>query len=233
MTDGFCRLDGKVAVVTGGSRGIGAAVSRELVAAGARVAINYRAGAPAADTLAREIDGISVQADVADDGAVAALVARVEEELGPIDILVNNAGITRDTLIVRMSDEEWDEVIQTNLRGMFNACRRRRQGDAEAPERRHRDVTSVVGLHGNAGQTNYAASKGGIIGFTLVARQGTGKPRRSSERDRARIHLDGADRGLPDELKQLILGSTPLGRLGEPEDVAGVYASCAQRRRDS
>ena len=232
MTDGFCRLDGKVAVVTGGSRGIGAAVSRELVAAGARVAINYRAGAPAADTLAREIDGISVQADVVDDGAVAALVARVEEELGPIDILVNNAGITRDTLIVRMSDEEWDEVIQTNLRGTFNACRAVARGMMKRRSGAIVNMTSVVGVHGNAGQTNYAASKGGIIGFTLsLAKELGSRGVRANAIAPGYISTELTD-GLPDELKQLILGSTPLGRLGEPGDVAGaVRFLCSEEAR--
>ena len=120
---GFCLLEGRVALVTGGSRGIGAAVSRELARAGARVAVNYRSESAAAEALAREIGGIAVQADVGVAAEAQALVERIEAELGDIDILVNNAGITRDTLIARMSDEDWNAVLETNLTGVFNMCR--------------------------------------------------------------------------------------------------------------
>jgi 3-oxoacyl-[acyl-carrier protein] reductase len=216
----FASLDGKVALVTGGSRGIGAAVARELGAAGARVAVNYRSSADEAKQIAAEIGGIAVEGDVADAEQAAALVGRVEEELGDLDCLVNNAGVTRDGLIARMSDDDWDAVLDTNLRGTFNTCRavsrkmlRRRAGSIV-------NLTSVVGIHGNPGQANYAASKAGIIGLTkaLARELGTRGVRVNAV---APGYIDTELTGvLPDEIREAILGNTPLGRLGEPEDVA-------------
>jgi 3-oxoacyl-[acyl-carrier protein] reductase len=228
----FCLLEGKVALVTGGSRGIGAAVSRELARAGARVAIDYRAGADAAEALARELGGIAVQADVASGEQVKALVERVESELGPIDLLVNNAGITRDTLIVRMSDEEWSEVLDTNLRGIFNTCRAVSRGMLKRKSGVIVNMTSVVGLHGNAGQTNYAASKAGIVGFTKALAKELG-----SRGVRVNAVAPGyitteLTEVLADELKELILSNTPLGRLGDPDDIAGaVRFLCSDEAR--
>jgi 3-oxoacyl-[acyl-carrier protein] reductase len=123
VANGFGSLDGKVALVTGGSRGIGAAISRELAKAGAKVALNYRAGQEAADEVAGEIGGLAVRADVSKPEEVQALIERVEGGLGDIDALVNNAGVTRDTLIARMTDDDWQTVIDTNLRGTFNTSR--------------------------------------------------------------------------------------------------------------
>ena len=206
--------------MTGGSRGIGAAVSRELARAGARVAVNYRNGREAAEALAGEIGGIAVQADVGDPAQAQVLVERVEAELGDIDILVNNAGITRDTLIARMSDEDWDAVLETNLKGVFNTCRavsrkmlKRRAGSIV-------NLSSVVGVHGNPGQTNYAASKAGIIGFTkALARELGSRGVRVNALAPGYIETELTDI-LSEEAKQAILASTPLGRLGSPEDVA-------------
>jgi 3-oxoacyl-[acyl-carrier protein] reductase len=216
----FASLDGKVALVTGGSRGIGAAISRELGRAGARVAVNYRSGREAADAIASEVGGIAVGANVGDPGEAQALLERVEAELGDVDALVNNAGVTRDTLIARMSDEDWDEVIDTNLRGAFNTCRavsrkmlRRRSGAIV-------NLTSVVGLHGNPGQANYAASKAGIIGLTkaLARELGTRGVRVNAV---APGYIDTElTNVLSEEIRGTILGNTPLGRLGEPDDVA-------------
>jgi 3-oxoacyl-[acyl-carrier protein] reductase len=216
----FASLDGKVALVTGGSRGIGAAVARELAAAGARVALNYRSSADAAEELAGEIKGFAIEGDVADPEQAAALVERVEEDLGDLDCLINNAGVTRDGLIARMSDEDWDAVLDTNLRGTFNTCRavsrkmlRRRAGSIV-------NLTSVVGIHGNPGQANYAASKAGIIGLTkaLARELGTRGVRVNAV---APGYIDTELTGvLPEEVRNAILGNTPLGRLGEPEDVA-------------
>ena len=216
----FCSLEGRVALVTGGSRGIGAAVSRELAHAGARVAVNYRADREVAEALAAELGGIAVQADVSDPAEAQALVERVEAELGDVDILVNNAGITRDTLLARMSDEDWDAVLSTNLKGCFHTCRavsrkmlRRRSGVIV-------NMSSVVGVHGNPGQANYAASKAGIIGFTkALARELGGRGVRVNAIAPGYIDTELTD-VLSDEIKQMILGSTPLGRLGTPDDVA-------------
>ena len=232
MADGFCRLDGKVALVTGGARGIGAAVARELAAGGARVAVNYRAGSEAAAAVAAEIGGVAMQADVADDAQVSGLAQRVEEELGPIDILVNNAGVTRDTLIVRMSDREWDDVIETNLRGAFQTCRAVARGMLKRRSGAIVNMTSVVGIHGNPGQTNYAASKAGIIGFTLsLAKELGSRGVRANAIAPGYISTELTD-SLPDELKETILQATPLGRLGDPADVAGaVRFLCSEEAR--
>jgi len=221
VATGFGSLGGKVALVTGGSRGIGAAISRELAEAGARVAVNYRAGQEAAEKLASEIGGLAAQADVSSADEVQAVVERVESELGDLDILVNNAGVTRDTLIARMSDEDWETVIDTNLRGTFNTSRavarkmlRRRSGAIV-------NLSSVVGVHGNPGQANYAASKAGIIGLTkALARELGSRGVRVNAIAPGYISTELTD-VLNEEQRGLILGNTPLGRLGEPGDVAG------------
>jgi 3-oxoacyl-[acyl-carrier protein] reductase len=210
-----------VALVTGGSRGIGAAISRELAGAGAKVAVNYRGGKDAAEAVAQEIGGMAVQADVSSSEEAQSLVERVEEELGDIDALVNNAGVTRDTLIARMTDEDWETVIGTNLRGSFNTCRavsrkmmRRRTGAIV-------NVSSVVGVHGNPGQANYAASKAGIIGLTkALARELGSRGVRVNAIAPGYVKTELTD-VLNEEQRGLILGNTPLGRLGEPEDIAG------------
>ena len=220
MSDGFASLEGKVALVTGGSRGIGAAISRELGRAGARVAVNYRSGREAAEAVAAEVGGVAVGANVGDPAEAQTLLEQVEAELGDVDALVNNAGVTRDTLIARMSDEDWDEVLDTNLRGAFNTCRavsrkmlRRRSGAIV-------NLTSVVGVHGNPGQANYAASKAGIIGLTkaLARELGTRGVRVNAV---APGYIDTElTNVLSEEIRGTILGNTPLGRLGEPDDVA-------------
>ena len=220
MANGFGSLDGKVAVVTGGSRGIGAAISRELAKAGAKVALNYRAGQEAADEVAEEIGGLAVRADVSKPEEVQALIEHVDGELGDIDALVNNAGVTRDTLIARMTDDDWQTVIDTNLRGTFNTSRavsrkmlRRRAGSIV-------NLSSVVGVHGNPGQANYAASKAGIIGLTKsLARELGSRGVRVNAIAPGYISTELTD-VLNDEQRGLILQNTPLGRLGEPEDVA-------------
>jgi 3-oxoacyl-[acyl-carrier protein] reductase len=217
---GYASLEGKVALVTGGSRGIGAAISRELGRAGARVAVNYRSGKDAAEEIASEIGGIALAANVGDPVEAKELIERVESELGDIDVLVNNAGITRDTLIARMSDQEWEEVIETNLRGTFNTCRavarkmlKRRSGAIV-------NLTSVVGIHGNPGQANYAASKAGIIGLTkALARELGSRGVRANAVAPGYIATELTD-VLSEEIRAAILGNTPMGRLGSPDDVA-------------
>jgi 3-oxoacyl-[acyl-carrier protein] reductase len=217
----FASLEGKVALVTGGSRGIGAAICRELGRAGARVAIGYRSGKEGAEEIAGEIGGVAFQGNVADAGEAQALIEQVEAELGDIDALVNNAGVTRDTLIARMSDEDWEVVLDTNLRGAFNTCRavsrkmlRRRSGAIV-------NMSSVVGLHGNPGQANYVASKAGIIGLTKALARELGS-RGVRVNAVAPGYIDTAlTQVLPVAARDAILANTPLGRLGQPEDVAG------------
>jgi 3-oxoacyl-[acyl-carrier protein] reductase len=213
----FCSLEGKTALVTGGSRGIGRAIAVELARAGAQVVVGYNSGAAEADEVAAEIGGRAVQADVAS----AADAARLVEEAGDLDILVNNAGVTRDGLLARMPDEEWREVIETNLSSVFYTCRavtrpmmKKRAGSIV-------NLSSIVGLHGNFGQTNYGAAKAGIIGFTKSLARELG-----SRNVRANVVAPGYVKTrltdvIPEEGKALMLQNTPLGRLGDPEDVAG------------
>jgi 3-oxoacyl-[acyl-carrier protein] reductase len=213
----FCSLEGRRALITGGSRGIGRAIAVELAEAGAEVIVGYRSGAEEAEALVAEIGGRALQADV----SRADEAARLVEEAGEIEILVNNAGVTKDGLIARMSDEDWRLVIDTNLSGTFHTCRaaartmmRRRSGAIV-------NLTSVVGLRGNPGQTNYAASKAGIIGLTKsLARELASRGIRVNAVAPGYIQTALTD-VLPDEVRSAILGNTPMGRLGTPEDVAG------------
>jgi 3-oxoacyl-[acyl-carrier protein] reductase len=213
----FCSLEGKTALVTGGSRGIGRAVALELGRAGAAVVVGYRSGAEEAEAVASEASGRAVQADVGDPDEAKRLV----EEAGDLDVLVNNAGVTRDGLIARMSDEDWRAVIDTNLGGVFHTCRAAARGMMRRRSGSIVNISSIVGLHGNPGQTNYAASKAGIIGFTKSLARELG-----SRGVRANVIAPGYVSSrltdeIPDELRQAMLQNTPLGRFGEPEDIAG------------
>jgi 3-oxoacyl-[acyl-carrier protein] reductase len=213
---GFCSLDGKTALVTGASRGIGRAIALELGRAGATVVVGYRTGKQEAETIAREIGGSAICADVSDPDAARTLV----ESTGDVDILVNNAGLTRDGLLARMSDEDWRTVIETNLSSVFYTCRAAARGMMRKRAGAIVNVSSIVGVHGNWGQTNYAASKAGIIGFTKSLARELG-----SRNVRANVVAPGYVKSqltdvLPEEATEAMLANTPLGRLGEPEDVA-------------
>jgi 3-oxoacyl-[acyl-carrier protein] reductase len=213
----FCSLEGRTALVTGGSRGIGRAIAAELANAGAKVVVGYRSGAEEAEGVASEIGGKAVQADVSDPDEAKRLV----DEAGEVDVLVNNAGVTRDGLLVRMPDDDWRAVLDTNLGGTFNTCRAASRGMMKRRSGAIVNVSSVVGVHGNPGQTNYAASKAGIIGFTKALARELG-----SRGVRANVVAPGyistrLTNELPEELRQTMLANTPLGRFGEPEDIAG------------
>jgi 3-oxoacyl-[acyl-carrier protein] reductase len=213
----FCSLEGRTALVTGGSRGIGRAIAAELANAGAQVVVGYRSGAEEAEGVASEIGGKAIQADVSDPGEAKRLV----DEAGEVDVLVNNAGVTRDGLLVRMPDEDWRNVLDTNLGGTFNTCRAASRGMMKRRSGAIVNISSVVGVHGNPGQTNYAASKAGIIGFTKALARELG-----SRGVRANVVAPGyistrLTNELPEELRQTMLANTPLGRFGEARDVAG------------
>jgi 3-oxoacyl-[acyl-carrier protein] reductase len=212
----FASLEGKTALVTGGSRGIGAAVARELARAGATVVVGYRSGADEAQAIASEIGGHAMQADVSNVDDAKRLV----EEAGELDVLVNNAGITRDGVLARMSDDDWRSVLETNLSSVFYTCRAVSRGMMKRRGGSIVNLSSIVGLHGNWGQSNYAASKGGIVAFTKSLAQELG-----SRGVRANVVAPGYIKtqltdAIPEEAQQQMLGLTPLGRFGEPEDVA-------------
>jgi 3-oxoacyl-[acyl-carrier protein] reductase len=216
LAEPFCSLEGKNALVTGASRGIGKAIAAELARAGASVVVGYRSGADEAEAVASEVGGRAVQADVADPDDARRLV----DEAGDLDILVNNAGLTRDTLIARMSDEDWRSVIDTNLGGAFHTCRAAARGMMRRRSGSIVNVSSIVGLRGNPGQTNYAASKAGIIGFTKALARELG-----SRGVRANVVAPGyvstrLTDVLPADIKEQMLAATPLGRFGDPEHVA-------------
>ena len=213
----FASLEGKLALVTGASRGIGRAIAEELARAGASVVVGYRSGKDEAEELAAAIGGRAVQADVSSPDDARRLV----EEAGDVDVLVNNAGLTRDGLLARMPDDDWRTVIETNLSSVFYTCRavtrpmmKKRAGSIV-------NVSSIVGVHGNWGQTNYAASKAGIIGFTKSLARELG-----SRNVRANVVAPGYVKTqltdvLPEEATAAMLQNTPLARLGEPADIAG------------
>ena len=216
-TSQFATLEGKLALVTGASRGIGRAIAIGLSAAGAEVVLGYRSGKDEAEQLAAELGARAIQADV----STAEDAKRLVEEAGDVDVLVNNAGLTRDGLLARMSDDDWRTVLETNLSSVFYTCRavtrpmmKKRNGSIV-------NISSVVGVHGNWGQTNYAASKAGIIGFTKSLARELG-----SRNIRANVVAPGYVKTqltdvLPDEATASMVQATPLGRVAEPEEVAG------------
>ena len=218
-------LDGKTALVTGASRGIGRAIALCLAAEGARVAINYAGNVRAAEEVKTAIEAaggtaILCQADIADSSAVEAMVANVVKEFGTIDILVNNAGITRDALLMRMKDEDFAKVLDTNLKGVFYCTKAVSKLMMKKRSGRIVNMASVVGLVGNAGQTNYAAAKAGVIGFSKSAAKELAS--RGITVNVVAPGFIGTDMtaGLPESVKEKMLTDIPLGRMGEPEDVA-------------
>jgi 3-oxoacyl-[acyl-carrier protein] reductase len=225
-------LDGKVALVTGGSRGIGRAICLALAAGGARVAVNYNSGASAAQAVVAEIaaaggEAFALQGDVASPAAAAALVKETADRFGALDILVNNAGITRDGLLMRMSEDDWDAVHNTNLRGAFLVTKAALRPMLRARGGRIVNISSVVGVMGNAGQANYAAAKAGLIGFTrAVAREVASRGITVNAVAPGFIRTD-ITAGLTEAQVEAVIGHVPLGRMAEAAEVAPLVAFLA------
>jgi 3-oxoacyl-[acyl-carrier protein] reductase len=229
VTDG---VEGRVALVTGGSRGLGRAMALRLAASGHRVVVNYAANASAADEVVEKItsdggEALAIKADVAESDQVEQLFAGTEQEFGPVSILVNNAGITRDGLLLRMSEEDFDTVIATNLRSAYLCTKVALRGMVRGRWGRIISIASVAGISGNAGQANYAASKAGMIGFTKsVAKEVGSRGITANVVAPGYITTDLTD-VLGDQVKQAALGSITLGRFGDADEVASLVAYLA------
>ncbi len=223
------KLEGHVALVTGASRGIGRAIALRLAADGVNIAVNYNSGEAPARQLVDEIsslggNAISIQADVADEDQVKNMVARVREQWNRLDILINNAGIRNDRLLMRMTTKEWDDTLNVNLRGAYLCTR------AALPlmvrQRRGRiiNMSSVVGVAGNPGQANYAASKAALIGLTKSVAKEVARRNITANALAPGYILTGMVEELSEDLKSQVLSRVPMNRLGVPEDVAGIVA---------
>ncbi len=222
-------LENKTAIVTGGSRGIGRAICTTLAKEGANIVTCYANGAAAAEetiAMCKEygVQAVAVQADVADAAQVEALFAKAQEVTGSVDILVNNAGITRDGLILRMSDENFNQVLDTNLKGAFYCMRAASKLMMRKRYGRIVTISSVVGVSGNAGQVNYAASKAGVIGMTKSLAKELGSRNITANAVAPGFITTDMTDALPDAVKQQMEKEIPLARLGTPEDVANAVA---------
>ena len=222
----------KVAVVTGGSRGIGRAIALELARRGASVVVNYNRSAEAAQEVVAAIEeeggkGLAVQADVGEMDQASELVKTAIDTFGTIDILVNNAGTTRDQLLMMMSEDDWDVVLRTNLKGVFNCCKAATRKMMRQRSGRIISISSVSGIAGQGGQTNYAASKAGVIGLTKSLAKELG-PRNITVNAVAPGFVPTAlTNGLSEEMKEKAREATPLGRMGRPEEIAYAVAFLA------
>lgn len=231
------QLKGKTAIVTGGSRGIGRAIALAIAAKGANVAVNYTSNKESADRVVAEIEGtgaaaMAVKADVSNVEEVENLVKEVLNKFGSIDILINNAGITRDNLLIRMSEKEFDEVLGTNLKGAFNCTKAVSKVMIKQKSGKIINVSSVVGIIGNAGQSNYAAAKAGLIGFTKsVAKELAKRGITVNAVAPGFIETDMTSK-LPEKAKVEFLNNIPLSRPGKPEDVAKAVLFLASEYSD-
>jgi 3-oxoacyl-[acyl-carrier protein] reductase len=232
-------LAGKVALVTGASRGMGKAIALKLASLGSKVVVNYVAIEASnkvdADNLVESIirlggEAISVEADVRDSETVKGMVEQVTDKWSKIDILVNNAGINRDTLLLRMSDDAWDEVINTNLRGAYLCTKFALRSMMRQEWGRIINIASVSGIVGNIGQSNYAASKGGLIAFTKSVAREMGSRNITVNAVAPGYIITGMTDKLPSQRKDAILALIPLQRFGQPEDVAELVAFLATDR---
>ena len=232
-------LEGKVSLVTGASRGIGRAIALKLASLGSRMAVNYVAieasNKADADNVVESItrlggEAMSVEADIRDGEAVKTMVEQVTAKWGKIDILVNNAGINRDTLLLRMSDDAWDDVVNTNLRGAYLCTKFAVRYMMRQEWGRIISISSVVGRVGNAGQSNYAAAKGGIIAFTKSIAREMGSRNITANAVAPGFIVTEMTNKLPPERRESMLAMIPLQRLGQPEDVAELVGFLATER---
>ncbi len=225
-------LDGKKALVTGGTRGIGRAIVLALAGCGADVAFTYKSSAEHAESLTAELaamgrTGLGLQSDAADTAGSAAVVQTVIETFGRLDILVNNAGITKDNLLMRMSEQEWDEVINTNLKSVFNFTKSASRQMMSQRAGKIVNITSVVGVIGNAGQSNYVASKAGVIGFTKsMAKELSSRNIQVNAVAPGFVDTD-MTLGLNDKQKEAILSVIPMKRTAQPAEIADVVCFLA------
>jgi 3-oxoacyl-[acyl-carrier protein] reductase len=233
--DGLDGLDGKIALVTGASKGIGAAIALRLAERGARVAVNYNTSEGLAEQVAASIrdagsDALTVRADVSDLPQVTAMVERIADDWGAVDILVNNAGIIGDSLLVRMTDEAWGQVIATNLNGTFYCTRSVLRAMVRKRWGRIVSISSVVGIRGNAGQANYSASKAGVLGFTKsLAKEVATRNITVNAVTPGYIRTDTVE-VLPQHLKDRIMTWIPQGHFGEVDDIAHLVAFIASEK---
>jgi 3-oxoacyl-[acyl-carrier protein] reductase len=222
-------LTGRVAVVTGASRGIGRAIAIKLASLGAKVVVNYRSNQAAAEEVVQQIQGmggeaIAVKADVSNYEEAQRLIQSALDHFGRLDILVNNAGTTRDALLVRMSEEDWDVVINTNLKGAFNCTKAAQRTMIKQRYGRIVNITSIAGLAGNPGQANYAAAKAGLVGFTKAVAKELGSRNITVNAVAPGYVPTDLTATLPPELVAKGIEMTPLGRPGTPEDIANAVA---------
>ena len=228
-------LEGKIALVTGAAKGIGRAIALALAADGATVVVNYNGSKERAEQVVEEIkalgaDGMAYQCNVADTAATADMVKEVIKTYGKLDILVNNAGITRDNLIMKMSEEDFDAVIDANLTGCFNTIKAVSRQMLKQRAGRIINITSVSGILGNAGQANYAASKAGIIGLTkTMARELASRGITVNAVAPGFVDTD-MTQVLPENVKEAATAQIPLGRFGKPEDIANMVAYLASEK---
>jgi len=218
-------LSGKVAVVTGSSRGIGAGIVKTLAEQGAKVVVNHRSSPDGAAEVVAAVKGaggeaIAIQADVSQSSEAQRLIKETVDTYGQIDILVNNAGTTRDTLLMTMKDEDWDLVLKTNLSSTYYCCKAVMRPMMKKRSGRIINITSVVGLAGQAGQTNYAASKAGIIGFTKSLAKEVGSRNITVNAVAPGFVPTALTEVLPEAMMQSVIANTPLGRLGTVEEIA-------------
>ena len=225
-------LTGRAALVTGSSRGIGRAIVLRLAQDGARIVVNYRGNKAAADEVVDEIlavggEATAVQADVSQPAEAESLIDAAKKAFGRVDILVNNAGTTRDTLLMRMTEEDWDVVIDTNLKGTFNCIKAVSRQMMRQRYGRIVNVTSVAGIAGNAGQANYASAKAGLIGLTKTVAKELGSRGITCNAIAPGLVPTDLTASLPQELVDLAVERTPLGRVGTAEDMAAAVAFLA------